>query len=261
MRRSPPAARLPSLHELRFHYQPIAPLAGHEPGWSEALVRWALPDGTVRGPLDVLPHWLAPGRLETFTQHTLRSAAAAVADANGAVVSVNMSPTQVMHPAALAELERLLPEIRSRVRIELTEERVHDPGGLRDAITVLRERCQILLLDDVTPEDLGHRAYDGDSVDGVKLDRAVVALFFDTARRPDVTRFVRAAAERFPIVVAEGIEDPAMCDALAELGVTHAQGFGIARPTPLLASAPPRVPSEREPATPDRPTRPAAPSA
>lgn len=204
-------------------------------------MRWNLPDGTVRGPLDVLPHWLAPARLETFTQHTLRSAATAIADARGAVVSVNMSPTQVMHPATLAELERLLPEIRARIRIELTEERIHDPGGLRDAIGVLRERCQILLLDDVTPDDLGDRAYDGTAVDGVKLDRAVVTLLFEPGRRAAVTRFVREATERFPIVVAEGIEDAAMCEALAELGVSHVQGFGIARPGPLLGSAPPPV--------------------
>ena len=236
MRRSPPAARPPRLQELRFQFQPIAPLTRRETGWSEALVRWNLPDGTVHGPMDVLPHWLAPTRLEAFTEHTLRSAAAAIASTQGAVVSVNMSPSQVMHPATLTQLERLLPDIRARIRIELTEDRIHDPGGLRDAIAVLRERCQILLLDDVTPDDLGHRAYDGDSVDGVKLDRAVVALLFDDGRRDEVTRFVRDVTERFPIVVAEGIEEPTMCDALATLGVTHVQGFGIARPAPVLAA-------------------------
>jgi EAL domain-containing protein (putative c-di-GMP-specific phosphodiesterase class I) len=247
MRRSPPAARPPRLQELRFQFQPIAPLTRRETGWSEALVRWNLPDGTVHGPLDVLPHWLAPARLEAFTEHTLRSAAAAIAATQGAVVSVNMSPSQVMHPATLTQLERLLPEIRARIRIELTEDRVHDPGGLRDAITVLRERCQILLLDDVTPDDLGHRTYDGGSVDGVKLDRAVVALLFDDGRRSEVTRFVRDVTERFPIVVAEGIEEPTMVDALAALGVSHAQGFGIARPAPFLAAEVPPMIAEPQP--------------
>src|SRR5690606_10345608 len=49
---------LPPLHELGFQYQPIVSLGEAEPLWAEALVRWRLPDGTVRGPLAILPHWL-----------------------------------------------------------------------------------------------------------------------------------------------------------------------------------------------------------
>ncbi len=238
MRRSPPATLTPRLQDLRFQFQPIAPLAQQEPAWSEALVRWHLPDGTVRGPLEILPHWLAPERQEAFTRHTLRSAAAAVAAASGAVLSVNLSPQQVMHPATLTALEDLLPQVRNRLRIELTEDRIHDPAGLRHAMDVLRERCEVLLLDDVTPADLDHRAHDDDGVDGVKIDRGVIALLADADRRADVERFVRESTQRFPIVVAEGIEDPTACAWLRELGVSHVQGFGIGKPQPTLVAEP-----------------------
>ena len=71
--------RAPRIDELRFQYQPIVPLSPDEPGWSEALVRWQLDDGTIRGPNDVLPHWLASARLEVFTRFSLERAAVALA--------------------------------------------------------------------------------------------------------------------------------------------------------------------------------------
>jgi predicted signal transduction protein with EAL and GGDEF domain len=49
-------------------------------------------------------------------------------------------------------------------------------------------------------------------------------------------KFVQEVVHRFEIVVAEGIEDPNACAELAALGISHVQGFGIARPAPELRS-------------------------
>ena len=217
------------LSELRFLYQPIAPLAGAD-GWAEALARWYLPDGTVRGPLDLLPYWLAEHRIATFTSYTLSCAAGALAEASHASVSVNLSPLQVLHPATLASLDAVLPSLRDRLRLEITEQRVSDLRALGSAVSELRERCRSLLLDDVTPDDVDLRSSVCDRLDGVKLDRSVIEGLFAADTVEAMRRFVRDVCDRFETVVAEGIEDAERCDALRELGVTHVQGFGIGRP-------------------------------
>lgn len=198
-------------------------------------MRWHLPDGTVRGPLDVLPHWLAAPRQAAFTHFTLTQAANALATVPEAQVAVNLSPTQALHPVTSSLLDGLLPEVRSRLRIEITEQRVRDMPALGPALVAIRARCAGVLLDDVTPDDFDVRSRALQGVDGVKLDRSVVERIFTSDASDPVHRFVAVACERFPIVVAEGIEELDRCEALRDLGVTHAQGFGIARPRGELA--------------------------
>jgi len=230
MRLTEPDRRAPRLTELRFQFQPIVSLSAGEPGWSEALVRWQLPDGTVRGPLDILPHWLSPSRHDEFTRFCIERAAATIAANRDVLVSVNLSPAQVMHPATLQTLEGLLPAVRSRLRIELTEQRVYDMGALWGSLGVVRDRCGLVLLDDVTLDDLDLRTRAGAPIDGIKVDRSVIACLTDREDRPRIEAFLKAAAERFAIVVAEGIEDTATCEGLLDLGVSHVQGFAIAKP-------------------------------
>lgn len=230
MRLTKPDRRAPRLTELRFQFQPIVSLSAGEPGWSEALVRWQLPDGTVRGPLDILPHWLSPSRHDEFTRFCINRAAAVMATNRTALVSVNLSPAQVMHPATIHTLEGLLPTVRSRLRIELTEQRVYDMGALWGSLGMVRDRCGLVLLDDVTLDDLDLRTRAGAPIDGIKVDRSVIARLTDGDDRSRIESFLKAATERFAIVVAEGIEDTAICEGLRELGVSHVQGFAIAKP-------------------------------
>lgn len=236
----------PSLEELKFLFQPVAPVAGGV-GWSEALVRWQLPDGTVRGPLDVLPHWLSPARIEAFTHFTLLRGAQVLGAHPNARVSVNLSPIQLLLPATLRALESMLPSVTARLHIEVTEECYSDAPALARHLQLLRERCGIVLLDDVTPADLHSRLRFEAPVDGIKVDRSVVnaALYAEGASWEAARGFIRAAAERFEIVVAEGVEDPSVSEDLQALGVSHVQGFGIAKPGAELRTVDGAVAAER----------------
>lgn len=230
----------PQLDDLRFTYQPIVPLAGGLGAWSEALVRWHLPDGTVRGPNDILPHWLAPARIESFTYFTLLRGAQAVAASPGARVSVNLNPAQVQHPVTPSALEGMLGSVTERLYIEVVEEVLRDSAALARQLWLLSERCGGILLDDVTPVDLGNRTHIEAPVAGVKLDRTVVhnALYeANDGLRLGARDFVRRASERFEIVVAEGVEDTSACEELMALGVSHVQGFGIAKPEAVLRTS------------------------
>lgn len=231
--------QLPRLEELRHLFQPVVPLSEGE-GWSEALVRWQLQDGTVRGPLDILPYWFTPNRLEEFTRFSLdRAGRAAVANPT-ARVSVNLSPAQLLLPGTLATLEGMLPTVRSRIHIELTEQLYSDGSAIADKLRHLRQRCGVVLLDDVTPADLANRTRFDAPIDGVKVDRTVILAVLgqksEGISQETARRFIAEVTARYPIVVAEGIEDPIACEELAALGVSHVQGFGIARPAPELRS-------------------------
>ena len=93
----------PALEELGFQYQPVAPISPGGLGWHEALVRWHLPDGTIRGPLEVLPYWLGPHRQPVFTRFTVDRAASRLRGDAHARLSIDLSPRQVTHPAARLE--------------------------------------------------------------------------------------------------------------------------------------------------------------
>ncbi|MDF1523662.1 MAG: EAL domain-containing protein, partial [Trueperaceae bacterium] len=137
---------------------------------------------------------------------------------------------------ALCVLEEVLPDLRGRLIVELTEQRYGDVGGLWTSLAALGERLHLVLLDDVSCEDLERRWQADAPVDGIKLDRTVLARLRDAGERRRFAPLVRDIALRFPIVVAEGIEEPVDLDLLDGLGVTHVQGFGIGRPGRALAA-------------------------
>lgn len=225
----------PPLDALRFLYQPIESLSRGDAGWHEALVRWYLADGTVRGPDRVLPYWLEPTRQSTFTRFTVQHAAEALQAHPEARLSVNLSPRQATHPTALCALEEVLPALRGRLIVELTEQRYLDIGGLWASLAALGDRLHLVLLDDVSAPDLERRWQLDAPVDGIKLDRSVLALLRDRETRPRVAKLVREASLRFRIVVVEGVEAEHELDLLEGIGATHAQGFGIGRPGRALA--------------------------
>ena len=225
----------PPLEALRFLYHPVEALAPNEDGWHEALVRWYLDDGTVRGPDMVLPYWLEPTRQATFTRFTVQHAAEALQAHPGARLSLNLSPRQATHPTALCALEDVLPDVRGRLIVELTEQRYRDVAGLWASVAALGDRLHHVLLDDVSVSDLERRWQLDAPVDGIKLDRSVLALLRDPNARPRVSKLVREASLRFRVVVVEGVEEEHELDLLDGIGATHAQGFGLGRPGRALA--------------------------
>jgi len=219
-----------TIDQLGFQYQPIVPLCPGHAGWHEALLRWHLPDGTIRGPQDVLPFWLGPHRQPTFTRFTVDQAAGLLQRDPGARLSINLSPRQVVHPTAMTTLANLLPGVQSRLIVEVTEQHYRDVRGLWSSLEALTTHCELVLLDDLTVEDLRRPKRAHAPVDGIKLDRTVLAALVDPDTRAATADALRGVADRYAIVVAEGVEDVQHVHLLDGLGITHAQGFAIGRP-------------------------------
>ncbi len=234
------------LEQLAFQYQPVVPLRPGLVGWHEALLRWHLPDGTIRGPQQVLPYWLGPHRQPAFTRFTVEQAARLLQGDPQARLSINLSPRQVVHPAAMAALADLLPTVRGRLIVEVTEQRYRDVVGLWSTLESLAENCELVLLDDLTIEDLGPSARARAPVHGIKLDRSVLSALVEPTTWAATADALHGVADRYAIVVAEGVEDVRHLHLLDGLGITHAQGFGIGRPAarPVVPTwptdAPPR---------------------
>ncbi len=237
MKYDPNRVRYPRLEDLHYQFQPIESAADGSVAWFEALVRWRLPDGTVRGPLDILPYWLAPTRSETFTRFTVARAAEALRSSPGIRLSINLSPTQVTQPAALQALQSLNPDLQRRLVVELTEQQIRNLDAYWRGLEAIREHCAQVLLDDITFDDLDHRFRRGAPIDGVKLDRNLLPALLGGTFHQRAVDLVDDARDRFGVVVAEGVEDSTVRGRLKQLGITHLQGFGIAMPAASIQAA------------------------
>lgn len=227
----------PRLHELTFHLQPIFDQDGRVAVAYEALVRWPRPDGTVVGPDAFLPQLLRGPGAAAFTRYGLvRLATLLSAHPELPAVHLNLSPRQLALPDVERVLTGLGPDVRARLRIELTEQRIPDPGAYGASVSRLAELGVDVWLDDVRPDDLPARLPATARVAGVKLDRTVVGAWLAEPWH-DLDASVRSLTRLGVPVTAEGVEDATLLPRLRELGVRFFQGFGLGTPQPDARAA------------------------
>lgn len=161
-----------------------------------------------------------------------RSLASAAPLPDDVTLSVNLSPTALVHPAVLATLEEGPSE---RVTVELTERpslHVH-PHLLRQRDR-LREAGIGLAVGNVAAQRTSMARLLALRPDQVKTDLWLTAgIDTDPVRRTMARTLVRVARHQRAHVVAEGVETPAQLATWKQLGADAVQGFLLATPTPL----------------------------
>ncbi len=206
-------------------FQPIVDLrTGLATGY-EALSRF------VRGSRDVAgwfeqAHRCGMGpRLEA---HALRCALAVSRRPFGAFLAVNLSPSALVSP----EVARVLPDRLDSIVIELTGHGpAPDESVLRDVRQDLRARGARLAVDLAGSDYAGLRELMMAAPDMLKLDRALVhRVHLDPVKTALVGALVGYGRELDIALCAEGVEDQADIERLADLDVAHAQGYAIGRP-------------------------------
>ncbi len=217
-------------------FGPVGGAAGHRVVGFEALSRFRDADGSPRRPDEV---FAAAQRLGAGAGLGVRLELAVVRDALAllprlpadAYLSLNFSPRTLLHPAAHA---LLADAPLGRVVAELTEhEEVHDYAGLLRAVEPLRARGMRLAIDDTGAGFAGLQHLAELDPDVVKLDlRFVRDVHLDPARRAVARAVLGLAGEVGATLVAEGVETPQELAQLAQLGVTHGQGYLLGRPAP-----------------------------
>jgi EAL domain-containing protein (putative c-di-GMP-specific phosphodiesterase class I) len=148
------------------------------------------------------------------------------------LLSLNTSPAAILDP----RLPKLLTSSAlplNRVVLELTE---HSQVGCYDEVDAvlkpLRAQGLQLAVDDAGAGYASFTHVLQLRPDVIKLDRSLIAAIdTDPARRAFVTAIALLGLELGASLTAEGVETQCELTALANLGVDHAQGYLLGRPS------------------------------
>jgi diguanylate cyclase (GGDEF)-like protein len=229
--------------QLVLHYQTQLDLRTREIQAVEALVRWVHPRLGLVPPDQFLPLAEEAGLMQRITVWVLETAVAQCAVWRSAgqrfSVAVNVSPSDLLEPGFVDMVKRQLEDHAlppSALVIELTETNVIAEFEVcRKVIEELREFGIIVSIDDFGA-GVTSLAYLRDlAVQELKLDRSVITRVTDghPHRDLDVVRSTIELGHALGLrIVAEGIEDEATLNLLAEYGCDVAQGYCISRPMP-----------------------------
>ena len=239
---------------LDLHLQPIVNLRSGEVKGFEALGR--LNDaGRLISPYLFLPDFAPADLLELLLQ-SIDQGLAALATVSRTYpalnLSLNVDPTMLLDPEfASLFLARLGPFDPARITIEILEsgEFLDAPLAYRQ-MTALRAAGVGVALDDMGSGYSSLMRLRNLPVDSIKLDQVFVC---ELHHKPEDLVFVSSlmsmARGLNKRLIVEGVETPAILDALRVLGVELAQGYAIGRPMPVTAIAGWLAAYEPEPAT------------
>lgn len=159
---------------------------------------------------------------------------------------LNCAPSALVEPETVARLARWARRLgipSHRVVLEVTERQGWaDERDLGAAVQRGRAAGFQIALDDVGAGWSGLSRIISFRPDWIKLDRELVqGLPTDGMRRHLVRGLVQFGQEAGVRVIAEGVETPAQLQAAVDAGVTHVQGYLLARPNATPALPAPEV--------------------
>ncbi|MGB7320822.1 MAG: GGDEF domain-containing phosphodiesterase [Albidovulum sp.] len=234
--------------EIVAYFQPqLSTDTGDVVGF-EALARWQHPQRGVLPPAEFLPTILSAGLCERLGEVMLAQALSALrgwdaAALNIPTVSVNFSKAELRNPNLIAKLKwefdrfDLRPE---RLTVEILEsvvaENEHDV--IVHNIAALSKLGCSIDLDDFGTGHASIASIRRFAVDRIKIDRSYVTRIDLDQTQQQLVMAILSMAERMELkTLAEGIETIGEHALLAQLGCSHVQGYVIARPMPMQATA------------------------
>ncbi|WP_147431842.1 putative bifunctional diguanylate cyclase/phosphodiesterase [Motilibacter peucedani] len=227
--------------QLRLHYQPKLQAADGRALSVEALVRWQHPEHGLLSPLTFVPLAERTALIRPLTEWVLRRAAEQCVawrrTGLDVAVAVNVSPRSLLDDSILELVAQTLTETglpAHALDIEITESAVaEDPDRAFRTLVGLHELGVTISIDDFGAGYTCLAHLRTLPVDRLKLDRSFVSGMSGSAGDEAVVRGMIALAHDLGLgVVAEGVEDHATGERLAELGCDQLQGFAYSRPLP-----------------------------
>ncbi|HEX8083829.1 MAG TPA: EAL domain-containing protein [Solirubrobacteraceae bacterium] len=221
--------------ELELHFQPIADARTRAPHSAEALVRWKYP------PDRFIPVVEGTEVMWPLTVHLLDLAIAHCArwraEGHDVAVAVNVSGS-VLHDRRLAEeVGRMVKErglAPGAVEIEVTEGAVMtDTEGALKVLAKLDELgVSVIAIDDFGTGYSSLARLHELPLDTLKIDQSFVLRMAREGDASIVCSIIELAHALGLKVIAEGAEDDATIERLAELGCDYVQGYGLTPPLP-----------------------------
>jgi diguanylate cyclase (GGDEF)-like protein/PAS domain S-box-containing protein len=226
--------------QLILHYQPKIDLSTREIFGVEALIRWRHPTQGLLQPGRFMPDVERTDLIEPLTRWVLKTALSQQRRWRDAgydlSMAVNVSARSLQPgstlPDLVAELTRTSAIPPGRLTLELTEGALIEAAAL-DVLARLHEMGQRVSIDDFGTGYSSLVYLQRLAADEIKVDRSFVTTIATTGADAIIVRSTIDLAHNLGLtVVAEGVEDQNVLDALVGYGCDAAQGFHFGRPAP-----------------------------
>jgi diguanylate cyclase (GGDEF)-like protein len=225
--------------DLYLQYQPKVDLRTRSVGAVEALARWEHPVLGPQSPIEFIGLAEQTGLIRPLTRSVLERAltqARAWRDRGLDVsVAVNLSPRALSDPHLADQVAAQLAAARlgaDALVLEITEGTlIHDPVRAMETIQALHDMGVELSIDDFGTGYSSLAYLKRLPIDELKVDRSFVAnLVTDSSDAVIVRSTIELAHNLGLRTVAEGVEDAATLEHLADLGCDLVQGYHLSRP-------------------------------
>jgi diguanylate cyclase (GGDEF)-like protein len=230
--------------EIVVHYQPIIDVDSLRVRGAEGLVRWQHPEHGLIPPGAFVQTIEQTGLIGPLTRHVLERAIAECAawrrDGREMSVAVNLSVRNLLDRDLPKEIERLLTTYSlpaESLQLEITESMImSDPERALATVSRLSNLGARLSVDDFGTGYSSLANLRKMPIDELKIDRSFVSpMLRDESDLIIVRSTINLGHDLGLNVIAEGVEDSATLDSLAELGCDLAQGYHVSRPMPADA--------------------------
>ncbi|HTW12087.1 MAG TPA: EAL domain-containing protein [Solirubrobacteraceae bacterium] len=224
---------------IEAHFQPVVEASTRRIVAAEALVRWRLPDGSLRPPAEFLHTAEVTGLSRQLTRRMLTLALGQIQAwrliAPRLFVAVNATVADLLDEsfpdevAAALDAHGLSPDA---LAVEVTEgEIVADPGRAGAVLERLHRLGVRIALDDFGTGYSSLTHLRELPVDAVKIDRSFVSRMLEQEADAVIVETIIELAHRLKLtVVAEGVEDEETWQAVRRLGSDRIQGYAAGRP-------------------------------
>jgi EAL domain-containing protein (putative c-di-GMP-specific phosphodiesterase class I) len=226
-----------ALHEQQFalHYQPQVRADGQVVGL-EALLRWQLPSGELRGPDSFIGQAEESGLILPLGQWVIDQACRQLAlwsrqpRLRGLKLSVNVSTRQFLQPSFVEQVLHTIARhgvLAQQIELEITESLLAtDLEGTIARMRLLRQAGLGLAIDDF---GMGYSALSclkHMPLQRLKIDRSFVTDMLEDPRDAAIARTIVQLARDLGLqVTAEGVETAEQLQLLADAGCQVFQGF------------------------------------
>ncbi len=227
---------------LCLHYQPLVRITTGEIVAFESLLRWELPDGSLRLPDEFVPVAEDTGLIVPMGAWVIDEACRQAAGWTGISgrgrdlpCTVNLSVRQLREPGFNASVEEAITRHGvdpSRIVFELTESVAADEATL-DTMKALRALGVMLVIDDFGTGYSSLAYLKQLPIVAVKIDRAFVDGLGTEQEDTEIVNAILGLARGLQLnVVAEGVESMQQLEELRALRCDYAQGFLFGEPAP-----------------------------
>ncbi len=228
-----------SAGELTLHYQPQIDISKRDVVGVEALVRWQHPQQGLLPPMEFIPLAEQTGLIRPLTvwaiDQALQQASIWGLQGHNITVSVNLSVHNLLDKDLTGQVARLLKKWKvppHRLVLEITESNLMlEPEIALATLEKLQEMDVALSVDDFGTGYSSLAYLKTLPVSELKIDRSFVREMMQGESDAKIVHLIANLSHNLGLtVVAEGVEDEATWDKIAELGCDVVQGYYICKP-------------------------------